>query len=79
MTSSDEQRLARIERDRDRARAALGIDEHGQEIRPPRDDLDALDELARRTIRGRYGQPRWLAERDDGDGLTMLGRGLDDE
>jgi hypothetical protein len=28
-------RLERIERDRDRARAALGIDERGRDVRPP--------------------------------------------
>jgi hypothetical protein len=27
----------------------------------------------------REGLPSWLVERDDDDGLTMLGRGLDDE
>jgi len=37
-TGPEERRLARIERDRDRARAALGIDKHGQDAPNPGSD-----------------------------------------
>jgi hypothetical protein len=51
------------------------------------DEVDArarsehLSELADRAARARYGrrEPSWLVERDDDDGLRMLGHGLDDE
>jgi hypothetical protein len=58
---------------------------HQQDRQPSElpSDLDErlreLEELADRGPMRPRRLPRWLADRDDDDGLRMLGHGLDDD